>query len=83
MNDETEFEGERRPLLKRRRPEPKPSPDDEPEPDRRRPLLRLGRGLAAWLTLAGELPVVLRLFAWGVLLLLVALVFRTFRGARK
>lgn len=87
MNDETEFEGERRPILRRRRPEPDPAPDqpddDAPRPERRRRFFReLARGVGSWWRLFVESPVVLRFIFWALFVLVLALILRTLRGTR-
>jgi len=87
VNDETEFEGERRPILRRRRPEPDPAPDkpdDAPrETERRRRFFReLARGVGSWWRLFVESPVVLRFIFWALFVLVLALILRTLRGTR-
>lgn len=39
--------------------------------------------IAAWFALAREVPLVLRLLAWGLVLLLAAIIFRTLRGKKR
>lgn len=74
-------------VLPWRRPRPDEPRPDEPTPDGR-PVTRrhVGRNLfelvAGWFTLARELPVVLRLLLWLLVVLMVAVIFRTLRRGK-